>query len=93
MTKRIRGARLVAIRKAWFAENPLCVRCHERGIVRAATQLDHIKPLWQGGPDFDVDEGQNRQGLCDPCHDNKTREDLGLEARKPIGVDGWPVDD
>jgi hypothetical protein len=50
-------------------------------------------PLYKGGPDFDVDEEKNRQGLCDDCHDDKTREDYGLEPRPHIGPDGWPTDE
>lgn len=56
-----------------------------------AVQLDHIVPLFKGGLDFDADEGTNRQGLCEPCHDAKTAEDFG---RTPKGgdSDGIPTD-
>lgn len=85
---RIRGRRLQRIRADHFRLHPLCVRCVERGIVRAATQLDHRVALVNGG----TDTPDNRQGLCDDCHETKTREDLGQRIRPSIGVDGWPVE-
>jgi 5-methylcytosine-specific restriction protein A len=93
MTDRIRGHRLLAIRADWFRRFPLCVHCQRRGITRLATQLDHIVALSNGGLDFDEDEEKNRQGLCDDCHDVKTRADLGWKpkARVDIAEDGWPV--
>lgn len=93
MTERIRGRRLQAIRARWFALHPFCVRCQEANPPRRtlATQLDHITPLHRGGLDFDRDNGTNRQGLCEPCHELKSAEDLG---HKPKGcdADGWPTD-
>jgi len=92
MTERIRGRKLQRIREQHFRLHPLCVKCQEKGRVRAATQLDHKVALVNGGKDFDEDEGRNRQGLCDDCHDEKTRQDLGHRARVTIGADGWPVE-
>ncbi len=38
-------------------------------------KLQQIRTRWiNGGPDDDT----NRQMLCDPCHDEKTKEDLRL---------------
>lgn len=85
--KRIRGRALQAIRLRWFTRYPLCVRCNEQGRTRLATQLDHIKPLYKGGEDTDA----NRQGLCDPCHEAKTAEDMGQPPPVQVGLDGWPV--
>jgi 5-methylcytosine-specific restriction endonuclease McrA len=77
--------------------HPLCVRCQRKDPPRvsAATQLDHIVALANGGKDFDEDQGTNRQGLCDSCHEEKTAEDLGYQhrARRIIGLDGFPIDD
>ena len=89
--ERIRGRKLQRIRDDWFSRHPLCVKCAEKNIYRAATQLDHIIALTNGGKDFDQDDGKNRQGLCDDCHDKKTRQDLGHKPRVRIGADGWPV--
>jgi 5-methylcytosine-specific restriction enzyme A len=84
---RIRGRRLQEIRDAHFRLYPLCVECEKRGIVRLATQLDHVVALVNGG----TDTPDNRQGLCDPCHAIKTAADLG---HKPTGADasGMPTD-
>jgi 5-methylcytosine-specific restriction protein A len=75
-TQRIRGRALQGIRRRHFERHPLCVCCEEQGKVRAATQLDHQVPLWQGGQDVEA----NRQGLCDDCHDAKTKKEASLRA-------------
>ena len=87
MTDRIRGRKLQAIRARHFRYDPLCRMCKAKGIIRAWTQLDHIVPLFQGGEDTD----ENRQGLCDDCHSEKTRVDLGQRPVETIGLDGYPV--
>lgn len=48
---------------------PLCRRCgHE------ASQVDHIRPIRQGGARLDP---ENLQALCHSCHSRKTRtEDM-----------------
>jgi 5-methylcytosine-specific restriction protein A len=72
--ERIRGRELQEIRHGHFRNDPLCARCKEAGRVRLATELDHIVALMNGGEDVP----SNRQGLCKPCHDLKTIEDLKL---------------
>jgi 5-methylcytosine-specific restriction protein A len=86
--QRIRGRRLQRIRAAHLRANPLCVHCMAKGIVTAATQVDHITALVNGGADVE----KNRQGLCDECHRIKTAADLGHTARRTTGADGWPVE-
>ncbi|MHC4734639.1 MAG: HNH endonuclease [Planctomycetota bacterium] len=53
-------------RFAWLREHPWCNwdGCHE-----AATQVDHVVPLSDGGPD----DEWNFQGLCARHHGAKTR--------------------
>jgi 5-methylcytosine-specific restriction protein A len=85
--KRITGRALQARRERKRQENPLCVRCLPKGITRPWTQLDHVIPLHKGGPDTD----ENTQGLCDTCHEEKTREDMGYRERQVLAADGWPV--
>jgi len=75
-TVRIRGRALQGIRRRHLEQEPLCVRCKAKGRVVAATQVDHRVPLWQGGLDVEA----NRQGLCDPCHDEKTTAEAALRA-------------
>lgn len=67
-TERIMGRTLQGIRRRHLQQQPLCVTCKKHGRTTAATQIDHVRPLWDGGQD---DEG-NRQGLCDECHRKKT---------------------
>lgn len=64
----------------------LCQACKRKGLVTAATQVDHVKPKAKGGTD---DEG-NLQSICTPCHDVKTIVDAGGRVKVTIGADGWP---
>jgi 5-methylcytosine-specific restriction protein A len=89
-SNRITGRRLQDIRKKHFERNPLCVECTRQGRITLATELDHIVALDNGGPDFDKDNGTNRQGLCSSCHEIKTRKDMGYRPRLAISMDGWP---
>lgn len=84
---RIRGRALQRIRDYHFSINPWCEYCLNRGIKELATQLDHIIPLFKGGDDND----DNRQGLCDACHTDKTREDLGQKVSGACNSDGIPL--
>lgn len=70
---RIRGRTLQRLRAELFAENPLCVRCEAKGIVRLATIRDHTIPLSIAG----VDEPNNigKAGLCQECSDAKTEQE------------------
>lgn len=86
--KRTRGRKLQERRSLWFSINPLCVHCKAQGRVTAATELDHILALENGGADDDPD---NWQGLCSDCHKEKTAEDMGYRKRVAVGLDGWPV--
>lgn len=90
---RLRGRKLQEIRARFFAASPLCERCKANGRLRLATQLDHRVALANGGPDFHQPGGhENKQGLCDPCHAEKTAEDLGYSKPQRIGLDGFPID-
>ena len=84
---RLRGSGLQKRNRRLAREKPLCVRCQEKGRVAAANEWDHIIPLWKGGKD----EESNLQGLCGPCHKDKTREDMGLKSKPRIGLDGYPI--
>ena len=74
-----------------LAREPLCRLCLAKTPPRttAATIADHIIPRAKGGSG-DI---SNLQPVCADCHDDKTRADLGWKARrKPIGLDGWPIE-
>lgn len=55
----------------------LCQECRRHGRVTLGRVVDHIKPLWDGGSD----EDDNKQLLCDPCHDEKTIREASQRAR------------
>ena len=66
----------------------MCQECKRNGIARAGHLVDHRIPLWDGGSD----EEENKQSLCYPCHDAKTKVEAGLRARgqsvpRPDGVE------
>ena len=61
-------------------EEPFCRPCLEAGKRRKATVVDHIVPLeWSK-----CDERYNKQGSCDPCHDEKSKRER---------ADGKPSDE
>lgn len=70
-TKRVTGRRLQQLRQELFRRSPLCAECERLGRVTLATQRDHIKPLAEGGTDDDT----NVQGLCEPCHEEKSLQE------------------
>lgn len=80
--ERIRGWRLQQRRAAYFAEHPLCRLCERAGVVRLATELDHVIPLEQGG----ADDWSNLQGLCHDCHAAKTAGER--RDRQAVGMCG-----
>lgn len=71
--ERIRGRKLQERRARLLAKNPLCVECEKQGKVKPATELDHIIPMHQGGPDTEA----NLQPLCRECHDIKSATERG----------------
>jgi 5-methylcytosine-specific restriction enzyme A len=89
ITERIRGRALQRIRARHLRLHPLCVTCQQRTppVVRAATQVDHKVPLYKGGEESE----DNRQGLCDDCHRDKTATDMGTHVRG-CDTDGQPLD-
>ena len=65
-------------RAAYLQREPLCRSCKAVGRFVAARELDHIKPVSQGGSFWDP---ANHQPLCKPCHSAKTMR----EARGQYG--------
>ena len=60
--------------RAWFlAHHPLCEICGTNGRTTAATEVDHIQPLREGG----TNDYFNLQAICSRCHKRKT----GYERR------------
>ena len=80
-TGRMRGRAAVDRRRRWLQAHPLCVECEKEGRVTAGTVVDHITPLWKGGPDSYEANGQT---LCTAHHDEKTAG----EAKERAAL-GW----
>lgn len=84
--KRKRGRAGQRDRAAVLADEPFCRLCQREGRHRQAVVVDHIVPLAWGGSD----ERWNKQALCDPCHDEKSKRerregppgDLALRLRR-----------
>lgn len=66
----------------------LCQPCKRKGIIHAASEVDHIKPKGKGG----TDDPANLQAIAADCHKLKTLEDNGVKPRITIGLDGFPVE-
>jgi 5-methylcytosine-specific restriction enzyme A len=64
---RIRGGKLLKLRKELFDHSPLCVTCERFGRVTIATIRDHIVPLAEGG----TEDAWNTQALCWDCNERK----------------------
>jgi 5-methylcytosine-specific restriction endonuclease McrA len=61
-------------RKAVLSRDPICQVCDNE----LSTQVDHIKPLSQGGDPYALD---GLQGICVPCHAVKSGRESAQLAR------------
>ena len=61
-----------------IAEEPLCRACLKRDVESPTEEVDHIVPLSRGGSDTRA----NKQGLCKPCHEAKTRAEDAARRRE-----------
>src|SRR5438093_948818 len=52
-------------RAAQLRSEPLCRVCAAAGRLTAASVVDHVVPVKQGGAIWD---SENLQSLCNPCH-------------------------
>lgn len=64
------GAGWRVARKAFLRSNPLCIACNRKGILKAATVVDHVIPH-KGNTRLFWDHS-NWQALCRSCHSTKT---------------------
>lgn len=69
------------IRPAKLRRDPLCQCCKAAGRVTAATEVDHLVPLSQGG---DAWAQSNLCSLCKPCHSRKTQCEQSGQAFDPV---------
>lgn len=83
--KLIHTSRWVKLRRDKLTANPCCQSCEEKGIVRAATEVHHIRPVEYGLNKADKErlmfDYYNLQSLCHECHVNAHIE-LGKGGRK-----------
>jgi len=56
------------LRRQVLFDQPICAHCDDA----LATDVDHIKPIEQGGSTWDR---ANLQPLCTSCHSTKTRQE------------------
>lgn len=56
----------------------LCQECKRNGYTRIGHAVDHIIPLHMGG----TDDEANKELLCTPCHDAKSKVEAGHRAGK-----------
>jgi 5-methylcytosine-specific restriction protein A len=61
------------VRTGFLQNNPLCVKCKEKGIINPANVVDHIKP--HNGSYSLFWDHTNWQALCYNCHNKKTAEE------------------
>lgn len=76
-TERTRGSAWMKTRERWLRAHPLCCQCEAEGRTTLAEEVDHITPLWKGGPDT----SENLQSLCREHHNRKTAEEAAERAR------------
>lgn len=56
------------VNAVWVMDNGLCRNCKSKGLIVPGNDVDHIKPISQGGSN----ELSNLQLLCKNCHKQKT---------------------
>ena len=76
--KRKRGRAGMRDRAQVLAEEPFCRLCLEKGLEVASDVVDHRIPLAWGG----TDDRENKQGLCNPCHDEKSKAERAFTRRR-----------
>lgn len=82
--------RWVKGRLLYLARHPLCAYCEARGLVKAATVVDHKVPH-KGDERLFFDES-NWQGLCEDCHNSVKQAEEHGRLLLGAGADGQPID-
>lgn len=67
------SAKWLRTREKVLARDPICKVCDDA----LSTQVDHIKPLSQGGDPWDID---GLQGICVPCHARKSGRESAVSG-------------
>lgn len=53
-----------------------------------ANEVDHIKPIYKGGSEY---ETENTQALCRDCHINKSRLERGVSPSYVAHSQEWDI--
>jgi len=69
------------VAKLYRIENPWCVKCKAKGILKFNECVDHIEPV-DGPDDPKFWDESNWQGLCISCHSEKTASEDGALGNK-----------
>ena len=85
-TLKLDGAAWRKLRESVLNMEPLCRHCTARGLIVAASEVDHINNV---ASDNDPD---NLQALCKSCHSRKTQADMGKRVALGCDVSGMPAD-
>lgn len=65
---RIQGRTRMRRNAEYLARFPWCRACERKGIETLAREVDHVVPIADGG----TEDESNLQGLCIPCHREKS---------------------
>lgn len=76
-TPRIRGRALQQRNARILANEPLCRPCRQADRITAATEVDHIIALCNGG----TEDPANLQPICETCNDLKAIRERGQRAK------------
>jgi 5-methylcytosine-specific restriction protein A len=72
------------LRQLVLWEEPLCRPCQAAGVTTASVEVDHIIPRSRGGSS----KRSNLQGICIPCHRDKTAREAQAGSAMRISVRG-----
>lgn len=85
-TLSLNGAAWRRLRAYVLNESPLCEHCAARGLVEAATDVDHADN------DPTNNSMANLVSMCAACHSKKTQADMGKSVSWGCDVQGMPLD-
>jgi 5-methylcytosine-specific restriction enzyme A len=78
------------VRQHQLRHQPLCQMCLSLGVVTAASTVDHVVMLQDGGDPFDP---ANLRSLCLPCHKQRhgtrPKPDIDPATGLPIAGGHW----
>ena len=83
--KLIHTSQWLQLRKEILTKRPLCERCQEQGIITAATEVHHVRPVEEAYSYGDkvqrMYDPHNLRALCHDCH-VKTHTEMGRSGKE-----------